>query len=259
MDFNNLIYTQEGGLATVTLNRPKSLNALCRELNEELDSVVSMMENDPEIRVLILTGGNKAFAAGADINEIMHFDTMETYRFMSKTQGMFNRLEELPFPVIAAINGPCMGGGLELAMCCDFRIAGEGALFGMPEVTIGVMPGNGGTQRLTKLVGQVKAKEMIYLGSAVKAAKALEIGLVNKVVPNEKVMEEAENMAAQLMARPGIALRFAKESINAGVKADFNTGRNMELDRFAMIFSTADQKEGMKAFTEKRKPVYQNK
>lgn len=259
MDFKNLFYTEENGLATVTLNRPQSLNALCGELNEELGAVISMMENDPEIRALILTGGKRAFAAGADINEIMHFDTLETYRFMLKAHHMFDRLEELPFPTIAAINGPCMGGGLELAMCCDFRVAGEKALFGMPEVTIGVMPGNGGTQRLARLVGQSQAKEMIYLGGTINPAKALEIGLVAKVVPAEKVMEEARGLAEQFISRPGVALRFAKEAINAGIKSDFNTGRNLELDRFAMLFSTEDQKEGMEAFTAKRKPVYKNK
>jgi enoyl-CoA hydratase/carnithine racemase len=183
---------------------------------------------------------------------------MESYKSIIKVHEVFDQLEGMPVPVIAAINGPCMGGGCELALCCDFRIAGEKALFALPEVGLGVIPGCGGTQRLAQVVGGSKAKEMIYLNDIVPAAKALEMGLVNKVVADDQVMDEAKAMAAKLITKPAVALRFAKEAINCGVKMDFIAGKNMELARFTMLFSTEDQKEGMKAFYEKRKPAYKN-
>jgi enoyl-CoA hydratase len=259
VDFKNLIYTQEDGLGIITLNRPKALNALCDELTGELGELMSLLHDNNDLKVIILTGGSKAFAAGADIVEMMDKDTIGAYQSIIKTHEVFDRLEDFRVPVIAAINGPCMGGGCELALCSDIRIAGTRALFALPEVSLGIIPGCGGTQRLTQQVGPSRAKELVYLASPINAAKALEIGLVNKVVDDDKVMEEARAMAAKLMERPAVALRFAKEAINCGVKTDFKTGINMELARFTMLFSTADQKEGMKAFYEKRKPVYKNR
>lgn len=258
MEFRNLIYTQEEGLGIIELNRPKAMNALCDELTGELGEVISLIEDDPQLRVLIVTGSSKAFAAGADITEMMNNGTLESYQSIIKVHQVFDRLEAFHCPTIAAINGPCMGGGCELALCCDFRIAGENALFALPEVSLGVIPGCGGTQRLVEAVGPSKAKEMIYFNDVIKGSKAQEIGLVNKVVADEKVMDEAKAMAAKLMQKPAIALRFAKEAVNCRVKTDFNTGRNMELARFVMAFSSNDQKEGMKAFYEKRKPTYTN-
>jgi enoyl-CoA hydratase len=259
MEFKNLIYKQEDGVGIIVLNRPKALNALCDDLTSELGRLLSVLEKDPELRVLILTGNSKAFAAGADITEMMNKGTMESYYSIIQVHQVFDRLEEFPVPTIAAINGPCMGGGCELALCCDLRIAGEGALFALPEVSLGVIPGCGGTQRLAQVVGPSRAKEMIYLNDIVKAAKALEIGLVSRVVEDDKVMNEATAIAKKLTQKPAVALRFAKEAINCGVKNDFATGKNMELARFTMLFSTEDQKEGMKAFSEKRKPAYKNK
>lgn len=259
MDFKNLIYKQEAGLGLVVLNRPKALNALCNGLTDELGELLPVLESDPELRVLIITGNSKAFAAGADITEMMSKSTMDSYHSIIKVHQVFDRLEELPVPTIAAINGPCMGGGCELALCCDFRIAGEKALFALPEVGLGVIPGCGGTQRLAQIVGPTNAKAMIYFNDIVQAAKAQEMGLVSKVVADDQVMEEAKAMAAKLMQKPAVALRFAKESINCGVKMDFMAGKNMELARFTMLFSTEDQKEGMAAFYEKRKPAYKNK
>lgn len=246
-------------MGIITLNRPKALNALCDDLTGELGDLIDVLENDPYLRVIILTGGSKAFAAGADIVEMMNKDTIGAYQSIIKTHEVFDRLEELRVPVIAAINGPCMGGGCELALCCDIRIAGTNTLFALPEVSLGIIPGCGGTQRLAQQVGPAKAKEMVYLASPIKAAKAQAIGLVNKVVDDDKVMDEALAMAEVFIQRPAVALRFAKEAINCGVKNDFAAGRNMELARFTMLFSTEDQKEGMKAFYEKRKPVYKNK
>jgi len=259
MEFKNLIYKQEDGVGIIVLNRPKALNALCDDLTSELGRLLSVLEKDPELRVLILTGNSKAFAAGADITEMMNKGTMESYYSIIQVHQVFDRLEEFPVPTIAAINGPCMGGGCELALCCDLRIAGEGALFALPEVSLGVIPGCGGTQRLAQVVGPSRAKEMIYLNDIVKAAKALEIGLVSRVVEDDKVMNEATAIAKKLTQKPAVALKFAKEAINCGVKNDFATGKNMELARFTMLFSTEDQKEGMKAFSEKRKPAYKNK
>jgi enoyl-CoA hydratase len=259
MEFKNLIYKQEDGVGIIVLNRPKALNALCDDLTSELGRLLSVLEKDPELRVLILTGNSKAFAAGADITEMMNKGTMESYYSIIQVHQVFDRLEEFPVPTIAAINGPCMGGGCELALCCDLRIAGEGALFALPEVSLGVIPGCGGTQRLAQVVGPSRAKEMIYLNDIVKAAKALEIGLVSRVVEDDKVMNEATAIAKKLTQKPAVALKFAKEAINCGVKNDFVTGKNMELARFTMLFSTEDQKEGMKAFSEKRKPAYKNK
>lgn len=259
MDFKNLLCDKQNGIATITLNRPKALNALCAELTDELGILLDILDQDPELRVIILTGGAKAFAAGADITEMMENDTLGAYASIIKVHEVFGRLEEFRVPVIAAINGPCMGGGCELALCCDFRIAGEKALFALPEVSLGVIPGCGGTQRLAQQVGPSKAKEMIYLCDPVKADKALEMGLVNKVVADEEVMNEALAWAKKIVERPGIAVRFAKEAINSGMKNDFASGQNMELSRFTMAFSSEDQKEGMRAFAEKRKPVYKNK
>ncbi|MBP2652816.1 MAG: enoyl-CoA hydratase/carnithine racemase [Firmicutes bacterium] len=256
MEYKNLTYVQEGGLAIITLNRPKAYNALCVELLSELDHVMSSLEKSREARVVIITGGSKVFAAGADITELMNADTLEAYSNCSNAHRVYDRLEALPFPTIAAINGAALGGGCELSMCCDFRIVGENSLIGLPEITLGVIPGAGGTQRLTKLVGPAKAKEMVLLGVPVKGPQAAECGFANKVVADDVVMDEARKMAAKLMERPRVALALAKETINYAVNVDVNTGKSYERARFAMVFSSADQKEGMKAFTEKRKPVF---
>ncbi|HWQ75218.1 MAG TPA: enoyl-CoA hydratase-related protein [Syntrophomonas sp.] len=259
MEFKNLIYEQENGLGIITLNRPKAFNALNEDLTFELGELASVLNGNQDLRVLIITGGSRVFAAGADIIGMMNASVMDAYRQVVIGHRVFDRLENLQFPTIAAINGPCLGGGCELSMCCDFRIAGEGAVFGLPEVSLGIIPGCGGTQRLAKLIGQARAKEMIYLCDTIKASKALEYGLVNKVVADELVMEEAKAFAVRLIQKPGVALRFAKEAVNCGVQYDFSSGKGMELSRFSMAFSTEDQKEGMKAFAEKRKAQYKNK
>lgn len=259
MEFKHLIYTQEGGVGIITLNRPQVLNALCAELVRELGSLILLLQDAADLSSLILTGGPQAFAAGADISEMMDQDTLGAYRSIIKTHEVFDGLEEIGVPVIAAINGPCLGGGCELALCCDLRIAGSKALFALPEVSLGIIPGCGGTQRLTQQVGPARAKELIYLAVPINAAKAQEIGLVNKVVADDQVMEEAKAIALKLKERPALALRFAKEAINCGVKSGFATGKNLELARFTMLFASEDQKEGLQAFSEKRKPVYKNR
>ncbi|MEL7568174.1 MAG: enoyl-CoA hydratase-related protein [Dehalobacterium sp.] len=259
MDYKNLILTIEDGLAVIAINRPKVYNALNSELQVELEQILWDLEKDPQVRVVIVTGSIKAFAAGADVSELADADPIEAYENFSLAHRVFDRLEALPFPTIAAVNGPALGGGCELALSCDFRIAGENAMFGLPEVSLGIIPGAGGTQRLARLIGFSRAKEMIFLGKPIKAPQALAIGLVNQVVADEEVLNEAKKMAAKLMERPGVALRFAKESINYGLSTDLISGKNFEKTRGAMLFSTHDQKEGMKAFIEKRKPNYLNK
>ncbi|MCL5935697.1 MAG: enoyl-CoA hydratase-related protein [Firmicutes bacterium] len=256
MVYSNLTYTREEGLAIITLNRPKAYNAINNQLIDELGHVLSVLEADSKVRVLIITGGSRVFAAGADVTEMMDADTLQAYRHVNKPHRVFDYLEELPLPTIAAINGPALGGGCELALCCDFRIAGESSIIGLPEISLGVIPGAGGTQRLARLIGPSRAKEMIYFGGSVAASEALTMGLVNRVVPDDVVMDEARKMASKLMAKPGVALGFAKESINYGVNVDLITGKKFEKARFAMVFSSYDQKEGMKAFVEKREPIF---
>lgn len=259
MEYKNLIFTQEEGLAIITLNRPKAYNALNTELQAELEQILLALEDDPQVRAVIITGNSKVFAAGADVTELADAGPMAAYQNCSKAHRVFDRLESLPFPTIAAVNGPALGGGCELALSCDFRIAGKNSLFGLPEITLGIIPGAGGTQRLARLIGSSRAKEMIFLGTPVKAPLALEMGLVNRVVADEEVLDEAKKMAAKLMERPAAALRLAKESVNYGLNSDLHAGKNFEKALFAMIFSSHDQKEGMKAFIEKRKPNFINK
>jgi len=260
MEFKNIIFEQqEDGLAIITLNRPKAFNALCTELNDDLEAALDIVEADPNVRALIVTGGSKVFAAGADITEMMTADPMEGYRIVSSAHHLHDRIEALTIPTIAAMNGPAFGGGCELSLAFDFRIAGEGSLFGLPEVTLGIFPGGGGTQRLARLIGASHAKEMIFFGKPVKADKALAMGLVNQVVADAEVLAEAKKMASKLIAMPAMALKFAKEAINYGANMGLDCGTAMEKTCFAMICSTQDQKEGLKAFAEKRKPVYCNK
>ncbi|MEQ8200382.1 MAG: enoyl-CoA hydratase-related protein [Syntrophomonadaceae bacterium] len=258
MEYKNLIYTKEQGLGVLILNRPKAFNALNKELIDELNQLLAILEADNKLGALIITGGNKVFAAGGDVGGMLNANTLDIYFYSQKINQAFDRLEALACPTIAAINGPALGGGCELAMCCDFRIAGEKSLFGQPEISLGILPGAGGTQRLAKLVGISRAKEMIFMGAPIKAQQALNIGLINQVVADEEVLDEAKKMAARLLEKPGIALRFAKEAINTGVNMDANAGKVLEKARFAMVFSTHDQKEGMKAFNEKRAPKFSN-
>lgn len=258
-EFKNVLLKKEDNIATITLNRPTALNALCNDLNDDMIEAINIIRQDLDIRVLIITGSEKAFAAGADIKEMMDSNLFEAERTSEKAHYINDTLESLPIPVIAAVNGPALGGGCELSLACDFRIAGENAMFGLPEVGIGVIPGAGGTQRLTKMIGAVKAKEMVMSGKMVKGREAYEIGLVTKCVADEEVMEAAVKYAKKLCQKPASALQFAKSAINYAVDNDINTGKRFEKALFSSCFSTEDQKEGMKAFTEKRRPEYSNK
>jgi enoyl-CoA hydratase len=241
-----------GGVATVALNRPEAMNALCRELNLELLEAIREVSTE---RVLILTGGSKAFAAGADVAAMRDSGPLEAYQTSEIGHMVHDCLENLDIPTIAAVNGFALGGGCELAMACDFRIAGEGASFALPEVGLGVIPGAGGAKRLIQLVGLGLAREMILLGRRLSGAEAFQAGLCNKCVADSDVVGEAFEMAQKLCKRPAVALGLAKKAIRA---AGSDASSEMEKLLFSLAFASPDQKEGMSALLEKRKPVFKH-
>jgi len=259
MEFNNLIFEKDGSIAILTLNRPKALNALNSDVLKDLDKALDLVAADDEVRVIIITGAGNAFVAGADIVAMQNQTAVEGKVFGALGQGVFLKLERQLKPVIAAINGFALGGGCELAMACDIRIASEKAKFGQPEVGLGIIPGFAGTQRLPRLIGTGLAKELIFTGDMIDANKALEIGLVNRVVPADELMAEAKKLAEKIASKAPLAVRYAKQAINEGMQVDQERGQLIELDLLALCFSTEDQKEGMKAFIEKRKPEFKER
>lgn len=260
VELKNVILEREGNLATITINRPKALNALNSETLRELNLVIETLENDNEIYCVIVTGaGEKAFVAGADIAEMKDLNSTEAEEFGLLGNNVFRRLENLNKPVIAAISGFALGGGCELAMACDIRIASEKARFAQPEAGLGITPGFGGTQRLPRLVGTGKAKELIYTCAMVKADEALRIGLVNKVVPLESLMEEAKKMAYSIIANGPIAVKLCKDAINKGTQVDIDSAIKVEAKDFGKCFDSEDQLEGMTAFLEKRAKNFHNR
>lgn len=260
MDYVYLLHHKQRGIATVTINRPELLNALNAEVYDELYELFGIIEDDPETSVVILTGsGEKAFAAGADIAYMQSRDSFGIREITYKARRASDKVSHLNKPVIAAINGFALGGGCELAMCCDLRIAAEHAKFGQPEINLGIIPGAGGTQRLTQLVGITKAKELIYTGDIIDAITAQTIGLVNKVVPIEHLISEATALAEKLLQKSSIALFLAKEAITKGSYMNLSSGLDLEAQCFALCFATEDQKEGMAAFLEKRVPEFKGK
>ena len=261
MELKNVILEKEEHLAIVTINRPKALNALNSETLKDLDTVIADLENDSNIYAVILTGaGEKSFVAGADISEMKDLNEQEGKEFGSLGNKVFLRLENLNKPVIAAIQGFALGGGCEISMACDIRIASETAVFGQPEVGLGITPGFGGTQRLARIVGLGKAKEMIYTARNIKADEAYRIGLVNKVVPLESLMDEAKAMASKIIANAPIAVRMSKDAINRGMQVSIDKAVEIEAEDFGKCFASADQTEGMTAFLERRKEKnFQNK
>ncbi|MGL5381394.1 short-chain-enoyl-CoA hydratase [Clostridium sp.] len=260
MELKNVILEKEGNLAIVTINRPKALNALNSETLTDIDTVVADLENDNNIYCVILTGaGEKSFVAGADIAEMKDLSEEQGREFGLLGNKVFRRLENLDKPVIAAISGFALGGGCELAMSCDIRIASVKAKFAQPESGLGITPGFGGTQRLPRLVGEGKAKELIYTGAIIKADEALRIGLVNKVVELENLMEEAKSMANMIIANAPIAVKLCKDAINRGMQVDIDKAIEIEAEDFGKCFLTEDQTEGMSAFIERRNKNFQNK
>jgi enoyl-CoA hydratase len=259
MDYKNLIVEKSDKICKISFNRPKALNALNTEVLEELDKLLDEIEKDDETFVVVFTGEGKAFVAGADIGEMKDKNLIEGKKFAQLGHKVFRKIELLEKPVIAAVNGYALGGGCELAMSCDIRIAGEKAKFGQPEVGLGITPGFGGTQRLSRLVGSAKAKELIFTADTISAQEAEKIGLVNKVVPQEELIIETMNMANKITSKGQVAVRFSKNAINRGIETDIDTALDIEINLFGMCFATEDQKEGMKAFTEKRKAEFKNK
>lgn len=258
MDFKNLIIEKKDFTGWVTINRPDKLNALNSETIIELDSAFSSLLDDEQTRIVILSGaGEKAFVAGADIGELSELDGAKGKRYSLYGQELTKLIENFRKPVIAAINGYALGGGTELALACHIRIASENAKMGQPEVKLGLIPGFGGTQRLARLVGKGKAMELILSGKMIDAREALEIGLVNQVVPLSELKGTCEKLAKEIVANAPLALEYAIQAINEGLDKDLDEGLLLEADLFGLSCETKDSKEGTKAFLEKRKPIFQ--
>ena len=257
----NVLLEKKGNIAVATINRPKALNALNSDVLTDLNELVDVVTADAEIRALVITGsGEKAFVAGADIGEMSTLTTAEGEAFGKHGNDVFRRIETLPIPTIAAINGFALGGGCELSMSCDIRICSDTAVFGQPEVGLGITPGFGGTQRLARLISPGMAKQLIYTAKNIKADEAYRIGLVNAVYPAEELMGAAEKLANTIANNAPIAVRACKKAINDGLQVDMDKAIVIEEKLFGSCFKTADQIEGMGAFLEKRKhEPYQNK
>ena len=255
--YQSLNYQKEGPVAVIQINRPQKKNSLNTELRHEIEKVMREIAADAKQRAVILTGGEEIFCAGADISEIEGTVSAEAaYQHAREFQILFGQLEALPQPVIAAVSGYALGGGCELALACDFRIASDTARFGLPEIKIGAFPGGGGTQRLPRLIGTAKAKEMILIGDPITAEQALAVGLVMKVTPKAKLMEEANALAAKLASLPRLALQASKMLINRSQEMDLASRLELEARSFGAIAHTHDLAEGTKAFMEKRTPNF---
>jgi enoyl-CoA hydratase len=260
MEFNNLLVEKAEAVATITINRPKSLNALNKETLLEMRACFKELAEDRNVRVVIITGaGEKAFVAGADISFMVGLEPEAGKVFGRLGHEVMHAIEYFPQPVIAAVNGFALGGGCELALSCDIRIAASNARFGQPEVNLGIIPGFGGTQRLPRLIGKGLANELIFSGNIVDAEEACRIGLVNRVVAPENLMAECRTLAVKIATRGPGAVRLCKEAINNGMELDLNRACVYEADLFAHCFTSLDQKEGMSAFLEKRAPNFQDK
>lgn len=258
--YQNISFETKDKIAFVIINRPEKLNALNNQTMLELKDVFMKIKLDDNIYAVILTGaGDKAFVAGADIAELNKLDAISGREFAEIGQEVFNLIENLDKPVIAAVNGYALGGGSELAWACHFRIASENAIFGQPEIDLGIIPGYGGTQRLTRLIGKTKALELILTGRRFSAKEAYEMGLVNKVVSQSELLKEAEEFAKTLVAKPQIAVRMAIKAINSAFETTLSEGLRLESALFGICCGTEDFKEGTSAFLEKRKPTFKNK
>ena len=254
MNYKNLLTEIKDNIGIIKINRPQQLNALNTETIHELNDVSHQWSRDDRIKVMIITGEGKAFVAGADIAEMKDMTKQQAIDFSEMGQKVFSLIESQDKPVIAAVNGFALGGGCELAMACDIRIASDKAKLGQPEINLGIIPGFAGTQRLARMVGTAKAKELILTGEMIDAQTALDIGLFNQVVPNDDLMNVCLDMAKKIASKGPTAVRLAKRVISRGVETDFATGSSFEVDAFGECFASGEAKEGMNAFLEKRKP-----
>ncbi|MFD1397488.1 enoyl-CoA hydratase-related protein [Kroppenstedtia eburnea] len=261
MEWGNIQFKQEQGWALLTIHRPKVLNALNRETLEELAQALDHVESSDDIRVLVITGaGEKAFVAGADIKELRQVPSSgEAERLAAWGQALFTRIEELPIPVIMAVNGFALGGGFELALSGDILLASEKARFGLPEVNLGVLPGYGGTQRLARLVGKPTAKYYALTGEMIPAEEALRLGIAQKVTAPDQLLSDAAQLAENLAQKAPVAMRYIKQAINQGAEADLKTALRLEASYFGVVFNTEDRLEGMDAFLEKREASFRGK
>lgn len=255
-----IIFEKSEGIATITLNRPEALNAFNKEVIEEIMHALEDVKNDENIRVVVLTGsGEKAFSAGADIKAMAGMTSLKARELSLTGERLCVALESLEKPVIAALNGYALGGGLEVAMSCDIRIASENARVGQTEINIGLIPGWGGTQRLTRLIGRAKAKELVFTGRIIDAKSAEQLGIVNMVVAADRLKEAVRQFALELASKAPVAVRVAKDLINKGADISLDSALALEREGFGVVASTEDLKEGVSAFTEKRKPVFKGR
>lgn len=259
MQFENLLVEKKDNIFTITINRPKALNAINTLMLKELETCIDEILRDSDAYVVVITGEGKAFVAGADIAEMSDLNPISAAKFVELGDRIFRKIELLDKPVIAAVNGFALGGGCELAMSCDIRIASDKAKFGQPETGLGIIPGFSGTQRLPRIVGIGKAKELIYTSNIIDALEAYKIGLVNDVVPADELMAKTMEIASAIASKAQMAVKYAKAAINRGTETDIETGIEIEKNLFSLCFATEDQREGMKAFLEKRKPNFLNK
>jgi enoyl-CoA hydratase len=260
MGFETILLKIERGVATITLNRPQRLNALSRQMFVDLDEAFDEVATVPAARVLVITGaGDRAFAAGADIREFVEMSPVAALDFSRNGQRVLRKLETMPKPTIAAVNGFALGGGCELMMACDIAYAADTAKVGQPEVTLGIIPGVGGTQRLSRLVGKQKAKELAMTGDMVPADEALRIGMVCRVVPAAELMAEVQKLCERILSKGDVALRMIKEAIEAGSHVDLASGQEIEAKSYSLCFTTEDHVEGVNAFLEKRTPNFKGR
>lgn len=263
MGFEAVLFYKDEHIGVLQLNRPNQMNAISLQMRAEIEQVLEEVSRDVEIRALILTGGEKVFCSGADIKEkpgiIQKLDDNKMYRVLTRRKIVHSLIEEFEKPVVAAVSGLALGGGCELALACDLRIASETARFGLTEINFGTLPSGGGTQRLPRLVGMAKAKEMIYTAMVIDAAEAYRIGLVNRVVKTKSLMVEAQALARKITEKSPLAVKMAKFAINKGMQMDLNSGLDYEAQCVTVLHSTEDRKEALKAFAEKRKPIFKEK